>query len=431
VAFLNQAAGVNEFFKGESYSCGAGPGLIKDPTQIVTYGWEIYSQRTELLNDHGTIKVAQDATTIGGFIDRGSLGTVAADDPFVLTAAEEKQLAHSQRRLELNGANNTETLTVTSGTCDTNTGFQVGLDVGSDVVCEKLKCCLGVDNNDPWYNNFEMELYSATAASGPTSWSLRAGYRADTDHPEWMISVDAFHDDFGGNRDFSDSRNEIIIDLAALAANAELSSPASNTAMRYWKIVFKAFASSTNVNPAMVGMVAYDASGDPIGIPVDRRLGIAEDTNYLANTVVRATWRQDHDQSGTNGTLSSSGVTFTLSGGTFAADIADGDFVRELDGGDNVVQEVEVSSRDTPTQLTAKTTPGTAFSAEANWEVVRNADFRPRDDEGDTEDQARFPTAVGEVYICPVTGHIAYSAADIGTSRELQVEEHIKVKRTL
>lgn len=422
VAFLNQNAGVNEFFADEFYTFGVSPGLFKDATQQITYGWDLYTFRTELLNERLSPKTASHATAVGGFLDRGSLAGVLTDNPFVLTTLQQRHLAHHQRRLFLNGTNGSAAVQVSTGAIGAATGWQVGLDVGADTVAEKLKVALATDNAAVW-QDVAIDLYSATAAAGPSSWTLEATYQADQDHPAWVLRADAFNDVSALVALSAASRaNEIIIDLAALGIVV---------AKRYWKVVFRAFNTETTAGPAIVGIVAYDGAGLPIGIPAAKRLAAATASDYLANHVLRATWLIDDDaQAGGTG-VSSSGVTVTLAGGTFDTEIANGDFLRILDGSQNIVSEHAISSRDSGTQLTLSQAPETAFSAEINWEVARNADVRPRDDEGGGENQARFPAGEFEVYVCPVTGHIHYHDDAVTNGRVLRVEEHVKVKRSL
>lgn len=92
-------------------------------------------------------------------------------------------------------------------------------------------------------------------------------------------------------------------------------------------------------------------------------------------------------------------------------------------------RESSISSVDTDAQLTFSA-DAQAFSA-VDWEVVRNAEVRPRNDEGGGEDQARIPATPSEVFICPVTGHIVFHQTDIDRGRVLNIDRYTHVRRGL
>lgn len=90
-------------------------------------------------------------------------------------------------------------------------------------------------------------------------------------------------------------------------------------------------------------------------------------------------------------------------------------------------RENKILSVDSSTQLTF-TAPAQPFTS-VDWEVVRNADIRPRDDEGGGENTPRFPAAGGEVFCCPVTGGSVYHSKDVERARTFRPERYIKVRR--
>lgn len=92
--------------------------------------------------------------------------------------------------------------------------------------------------------------------------------------------------------------------------------------------------------------------------------------------------------------------------------------------------DMKIFSRDSTTQITLYGN-APAYYASENWEVVRPADVRPRDDEGGSENLARFPNAAGEIFLCPVTGGIFYHATDVSNARVTRWERYVKVKRSL
>lgn len=426
VEFLNQNSGTDEFLAGEYYTCVATRGISKDPTQEFTYKYEFYNERTDLIDELSTDKTATNGTARGGYRDGEDL---TVNDPVSTPLTyNSTYLAHHQRQLFLDGSNNTPNAQISAFTSNTTTGFSMGLDLGASVVAEQLIFGLSGESNNNFFPQILIDLYSS---SDNVTYELRSSYAYNTDNPEWMINVDAFHEDKTGSTQLNNFNRgvNVEIDLAELEANnAFVGATTTNAAQRYWKLVFRSAASATNVDPKLISAVAYDAAGDPLGMPAAKHLGTANDSNYLANYVIRATWRQDNN-SQAGGTTDGSGTTITLNSGAFDIDILENDYFRELDGSGNIVQEHVIDSRDSNTQLTLKTA-AVAFTG-SNWEVARNADVRPRDDEGGGEDQARFPAQAGEVYICPVTGWIYYHADDVTDNRILRIDRYVKVKRSL
>ena len=103
--------------------------------------------------------------------------------------------------------------------------------------------------------------------------------------------------------------------------------------------------------------------------------------------------------------------------------------VSDATGSGVVYREYTISTVDSPTQLTF-TAVADPFSA-ASWEVVRNADIRPRGNEGGGENQARIPELAGEVFVCPLTGHIWYADIDVVRGREFHMDKYAKVFRSI
>jgi hypothetical protein len=473
LAFQNQNAGVNEFFADENYTFGSSPGVLKEATQEFTYGWDLYSQRTELLNTRligtggvGTTinnKTASHSTAVGGYTGFDSPVVPTTDNPFLGGGAtalanigEARKLAMYQRRLFLNGAANTNTPNLsTAGTYNATNGTQIGVDLGSDTIAAKLRLVFDGASSNFFYGRWKIDLYSNDAAAGPGTpsvWVLRASYDPDNDYPGWIMRTDAFRNSATGGS-FNDSF-EVTVDLAKLDGDGNLNdwptggagTPGTeNVAQRYWKFVITEPGSGGGQAgpPTVTSVAAFDVSGNPIGIPADKRLDNAEDSNWMACYVLRATWEIDDDTNAGGATVTSSGTTVTLSAGNFDTDVLAGDFLRILGTGAptlNVIsEEYEIDTHTPPSgTLTLVNAPPVDFVAAANWEIVRNADVRPRDDEGGTpaEDQAQFPdnTDSGDefkVYICPVTGHIFYHDDAVTNSRKLRIEDHVKVKRNL
>jgi hypothetical protein len=420
VDFTNQNAGIGEFIADEYYSCLVTSGIGKDPTQELTYKYEFYDERTELIDERLTNKTATNGVARGAVRQIEDL----TSNPPISTSLSytEVQLAHHQRRLLLNGSNGTVSTTIANSTTDANNGFSVGIDLGASTIASKVICALGFEATAAFYSTMVIDLYSS---NDNLTYELRSTYNQTANHPEWQVNVDAFHDSTTLTSTHTDSPSEYVVDLTALAANnAFVGVTLTNVAQRYWKFVFRTTSSVAAVGMNTIGIVAYDGSGVPIGMASDKFIGTANDSNYLANYVIRATWRQDNN-SIAGGTTSGIGTTITLGSGSFAVDIVANDYFRELDGGGNILQEHKILSRDSSTQLTLATSV-TTFAG-SNWEVARDADVRPRDD----FTQARFPAAAGEVYICPVTGWIAYHATDVSATRVLRVERYVKVKRSL
>lgn len=514
IAFADSGAGGTEFVGGEYYTFSASRGLIKTATQELSYSYDIFHERTRLF-DRGdeAAKTAATQTAAGGFIDVGSLASVTTDDPFGLTASEAAQLAHFQRRLGLDGTNNTETLQF-NGTINTTNGFQVGLDIGSDSTASVLRFGI-TDMNSDNIENIQIDLYSATAADTPSSWgSPRATYRSDQDAPEWNLSPDGNHNLHGSTYQIGNMIN-IEVDLDALETNGNLANPGTNDAMRYWKMVIYRHTGSLAHTAELIGCAAYDSSGLPIGVTSANYLTQANETNFLAVFPIRFVFIQDEGtgttasrgpsdnqvtltadafdifKSGTGDTITqdtpiagtatlddagaagtdaftsndvgryirisgasnsgnnglfpitavnsgtqieytnASAVTETSSFSWTLDGVAPNDFFRELDSNGLVVQERIIDTVDSETQLTM-TLDLDAFTTE-DWEVVRNADVRARDDEGGGEDQAEFPpsgaSGQSQVFLCGVTAWIAYNDDDITAGRQMRAERYVEVFR--
>ena len=575
VSFSNGAGGPTIFVADEYYTFGAAIGVIKDATQQLSWSYDIYTERTDLVLDEAP-KTASNRIGTGGRVNALRTATPATVDPF---ASSQAQNIIYQRSLLLNGSNGTVNQAISTGGSGAGTASEIhyGIDLDSDVVTSQLRFCFnsGAEWTDPL-----IRLYSAKAGDGPTAWTLRAEYQHSQDAPDWVWVADAFGTNSTANITGSNVPISIEIDLSEMASQGRMLNGTDLT-QQYWKLVITPLAHSQTLMPA--GIVAFDGDGKPHGATTSHYLKDAHESNYLANYVVRATWRQDigtgsaargpatnqvtltgdefalsvdgigngttdsisapaaNEQTLTvadgafnakhigrniiigsagngvnNGTflvtdvLSATQVVYTnaagvvesgfsgtweidgtaandwfrakvtgtvdsftdnVSGiqtlvaatGTFVAEdrgrvitIAsatevanNGTFVitRVIDstsiqlrneGGVleavtsatwRIIREYRIATADSLTQLTL-TSAAQPFSA-VDWEVVRNADVRPRDDEGGGEDVAAFPSTPGQIFVCPVTGHIVYHPLDISYGRVLNVDRYIKVKRGL
>lgn len=453
VDFANSGAGGDEFVINEYYSFSASIGLIKTTTQELTWNYDIFHEKTDLFRrgDEPDITLANHVAR-GGFINTGALTNVQTDNPFrdlgtpanshtsLTNARQALLLANFQLRIPQDGNNNAETIAIT-GTPSTANGWQIGIDLGADTVTATLRFCFANDMGNAYIQNMQADVYSATAASldlpagGQIDWqSPRITYRSDQDHPNFLVTPGNFRNNNNDGFASVDHGVAIELDIAQAATDANLANPATNDAMRFWKIAFLRHTGSGALSIRhLVSVSAFDASGNLIGIGVNNKLSFAEDSNYLANLVTRAVFIQDDDATA-GGNCDGTSTTITLLAGTFDTDIVQNDFFRELDSNGDVVQEVLIDSRDSGTQLTLQSALPFNFTNSA-WEVVRNADIRPRDDEGGGEDQAEFPPTgalgEGQIFVCPVTGVIGYNDNDVTATRAFRVERVVKVKRSL
>lgn len=430
VAFATGGTGPTEYIRGEYYTWGASHGLIKDPTQQIQWGYDLFYQKTDLIvkpmSESNATWTASQITPRFGFLDNRSLASVTTDNPFILTTSASIQGASYQRRLLLDGTNNTQNVT-SSGNPTTTSGWQAAIDFGADTIASKLKVCLGNPVGSPFFSNLKIDLYSSTAASGPSSWTLRNTFSMATDCPAWTMQLDAFRNNINATLG---TAAEFTVDLGYLDGSGSFG---SNTAQRYWKMALYASTSTVATVVNFNGMVGFDSQGKPIGISENNRLSTSTDTNYMANYVIRCVWVQ---QGPVASTLQPGPAInqVQLSAGTFdTTKVQANDYIRVLDGSNNVLQELKISNV-TSTIITV-TTPVTLGFSNATWEIVRNAVIRPRDDEGGGEDQAVFPPSggpgVGQVFICPVTGFIMYNDEDITAGRQFRRERYVKVKREL
>jgi len=577
-AFGNGGGGPNIFVANEYYTFSVAKGLVKDATQEVTWSYDIFSEKTELVAgaEALTNKTCVDSSVRGGFINVGSLASVLTQDPFTpLTATQRLQLGHHQRRIALDGTNNTLAIGPLSGNITTVNGWQLAIDIGSDVVASRVLFAFSGYNTLAW-DETQIELYSSTAAAGSASWTLRHTFRTDQDHPYFNLRPDAFHNVAGGSN-FSTGCVELEVDLdnqfaPANGSGDQIAAPAnnghqvltdaaglftqamtgrsiiiaggnaanngrftvtrfisntqieyrnptgvaealfagtwtfeSNTAARYWKIAVRSFGTSSATDGHMVGVAAFDSSGVPLGMTNSKYLLTSPDVDYLANYVLRGVFVQDEGTGGTaargpgnnqvtltadsftgvaandffrlkmagvgNGTTDSISApnydgeqTLTIGAAAFIAAQVGGTVIVQgatnpLNNGafrivavpsattvryqnstgvaqasyggswDITAQERRVSTVDSATQITVASNFDAAFTAQ-DWEVVRNADVRPRDNEGGSEQNARLPSIAGEVFICPVTGHIFYHADDVAAARTFRVLRYVKVKRS-
>jgi hypothetical protein len=511
--FLN-GVGPPQFITGEYYTFGASIGILKDATQQLTFSYDMYNEKTELVHSATNI-TASDGTTLGGYVPPANQVSVIDDDPFTGAgrpgAAAQLQLGHYQRRLNLNGTNGTQNTTI-SGSATGVVGLQYAIDLASDVNASMLRFGL---NSAGWSpataRELTIDLYSSTAAqfAGPSpKWTLEATYASSLDCPQWNIAVDTFHDATTSAAIDGTASLDIEIDLVALGLSA--------TAKRYWKIHIHSEGSSVAIGTVLNNVVAFDTTAGPAGPlpivgPAAKYLPMSVDSNYLANYPVRVVFVQDE---GTGTTSSRSTTNFrvvTLSGDTFGTvvpfDVAANDYFRvtrlsaggatksisapniltgvstitdtaggfgdvfaggriRITGATNAVNigtfsvvevidsqnitvfnpaaiaegpnslswqiwspDFKILTRDSTTQITL--TVDVPYWANEDWEVVRNADVRPRDDEGGVEDQARFPLTAGEIFLCPVTGHIFYHSSDVSNARTVRFERVVKVKRSL
>lgn len=294
IAFEDSGAGGTEFVQDEDYTFGVSIGLIKTATQEFEWSFDLFNQKTDLFNrGDEAVKTCLAKAVRAGFITAGSLASVETDDPFILSARAADQGAHYERRFPLDGGagENSETVQ-TTGTVSTVNGFQLGVDVGSDVIASSIRFGLADIPADAG-ENIQIDLYSATEADGPDTWgSPRATYRSDTDGPEWIFQSDAYRNITAS--DFATPEGiDIEIDIEALETNGNLANPGTNDAMRFWKIAIFRHVGSAAVTTEFLGCVVFDTSGLPIGVPADRYLSFANDTNYLANFIIRAVFIED------------------------------------------------------------------------------------------------------------------------------------------
>ena len=219
----------------------------------------------------------------------------------------------------------------------------------------------------------------------------------------------------------------MAVDLEALGGSGSFG---SNTARRYWKAAFSTFGSSgpPQSPQSVIGIHALGADGKPIGISEDNYLAYAHEIDYLANHVIRGVFLQD---SGTNNASQGTALNHVvLSAGTFqSSSIAQNDFFRVLSG-TTMLQEHRIRSvKPSATELVLSTPIRYGFT-NSSWEIVRDADIRTGGADGGT---AQFPptggAGSGQVFICPVTGHIRYNDSDIANGRRFRPERTIKLRR--
>ena len=431
VSFANSGAGGDEFVADEYYTFGASQGLIKDPTQDLTYSYYGFFPASSTLIDTPEVKTASRHTVTGGFISNSAYAGVLTENPFVLAADAAQQSTLYQRQFILDGVTPNTVSLNPSGTMNNANGTTYAIDLGSDQVVSQLRILLGgisTTNAD----EIQYELFSATDAAGPTSWTLRRIFLRTEDNPQFYVNAGAFR---VSSISAESTDSELIFDLGELATASDPQFGA-NTAARYWKLFIRAIPASSFAianNLEMGNLTAFDAGGIPIGYSANQRLSVATDTDFLAVYPVVTVILQDDNTSAGGSTSRGPGLNqVTLNAGTFDADIGIGDVFRVLSGG-NIVSSATVSSRDSNTQLTLiGNIPNFTTS---DWEVVRNIDVRPRDDQGGNEDDPALPpTGVGgalQLYLDPITGYIWYSDDDISNTRSIRFEKYIKVSRTL
>lgn len=429
IAFAN-GAGPLQFVTGEYYTFGASIGCIKDPTQQITFTYDFYNEATTYDTDEAaTARVAQVQTAAGGIISCGALTTVTTDAMGFPAASptggtQAAQLGCYQRSLLLDGTNNTVNCNlVGSGTIDTTHGFQIGVDFGSAVVASLVRFAFEGFSATAWAA-IQIDLYSSpdNSSSAPT-WTLRGSYTALSDNPYWNIQTDAFHNSATGSVYSSSGTsgvNEVEVDLNSLLGGG-------NTSQRYWKIAVHMTSGSASVSAFhAVGATGFDGSGLPIGIPSALYLTASNDSNYLANMIIRGTWLEAGGTVGGSTGASGSGTTTVTTTGSFSGAAAN-DYFRILTG-PYAGTEIQIASVTDSTHIVLVSV--SPFFGPEDWTIRRNASFRPIDNQGGGENQARFPTATGEVFLCPVSGHMAFASGDITSSNTLYIDKFVKVKRS-
>jgi hypothetical protein len=320
---FNDPGGTPVFEKGEYYTFLATVGVAKDAVQEITFSGKGYRLTTQkIVAEARTQRTAQHHTPICA--RQNSIPDAPNDDTFAasgMSAVEQRQLGHYQRTLWHDGANGTTDLAAVITYNTTTGGSQIALDLGSDQQVSTLALCFFQGGDNQWWGQCQLELYSSADAGGVTPWTLRATYRPDQDHPEWILQTNALHlfngATYGPAQGGSGAYNtaEFFIDLDALETAAKLASPATNDPQRYWKVVLKQHTGSRSVTVEWVGLSAYNTSGVIIGYPSDLKLGTADDSNYLANYILRSTWIED-EGTGTTAT-SGDGLNVTLAADTF------------------------------------------------------------------------------------------------------------------
>lgn len=433
VSFVNSGIGGTEFVAREYYSFGVSSGLLKDPTQELSYYFDFYWTETTLITRPSAAEAAQNktasyGTAAGGFLASGSLAAVTSDNPFSgVSASQARQLAFPQAQFLLDGSNNTEDISLTSASYSETSGSQQALDMGADTVCSQLRLIQAADAASDGAN-WVYDLYSAAASAGPASWTLRGTYARGTDTPGLVYRTAAFRTNTGDVSTAGDSY-EVIFDLGELE-NTGVFGP--NIAVRYWKIVYRrqAGTGSSSRNYQAGPLYALNGTGNPVGFTPNQHLNTAPDSNWLGNFIIRAVFVQDTGSGSASRGPSDNQVTLTA--GTFSSDIGQGDFFRVLSGG-GVTQELVIESRDSATQLTFTSDAGNFSSS--NWEAVRNADIRPRDNAGGGENVSRLPPAgpsgQSEVFVCPVRGFFFFNDIDVADGRTFRVERYVKAQRAV
>jgi len=313
-AAFSDPGGTPVFTAEEYYTAILTTGIAKDSDASLTWDARHFSERAvKIVAEARTKRLCQYHTARAGILQ--GITAVLTDDPLTSGGQSDKskrQLAMHQRRIQYDGANGTDDEQL-SQALTTSDGVQLSLDVGADTIASQLRFLIQ-ENSLLLWGNLVIELYSATAAAGPASWSLRATYDSESDQPEWILKANAARAVLAIALP-AGSVTEFIIDLDALETATKLTSPATNDAMRHWKVVFKQSTGSQTANEYVGPISAIDATGAAIGVPAALKLGTAEDANTLANMTLRASFIEDEGV-GTTAT-SGDGINVTLAADKF------------------------------------------------------------------------------------------------------------------
>lgn len=431
VSLANSGDGGDEFVANEYYTFGASHGLIKDPTQELTYSYYGFFPCSSSLIDTPEIKTASRHTAVGGFVANSPQAGVLTENPFVLTTAQAQQSTLFQRQFVLNGTVPNSVTLAPTGTINNTNGITYAIDLGSDQVVSQLKFLIGQ------LASFQAlvvqyDLYSATDADGPADWTLRRTFLRAEDNPQVLINGSTFRTTATTG---TEANHEMIFDFGELAAASDPQFGA-NTAARYWKIFARTIVGESFAvgGSARFGnLAAFDSGGNPIGVAANQRLSVATDSDFLAVFPVSTVFLLDDNTIAGGSTSRGPGLNqVTLNAGTFDTDIGNGDIFRVLVGG-NVTASATIDTRDSGTQLTL--IGNIELFTTSDWEIVRNIDVRPRDDQGGNEDDPALPpsgpSGALQLYLDPITGYIWYSDDDVTNTRSIRFEKYVKVSRTL
>lgn len=382
---------------GETFTAGVSPGIVKTPAARVDVDVQTYLVPSEEVVSEGPIAAAD-------WTSRAAQALVApasvASTTVVVDDAAARASAVAQRSRSTRSS-------LSKGAGD---AYAVALDLGATVVAARLAFIFARDSfPDP---NTIYHLYSGT----PGSWTLRATATPLSDaRPDWSFQLGAHR---GAPAASLAAPFGVFVDVWSLGANQRFEGGTlTNDAARAWMLVET--GSETGARQ-LWSAYAYDDQNRFIGAPA--RFLRASDADFSGLDARRL-----------ERVLGTRNLTITaLSGGLYATVASS---VSEVAAGDLVVIDLTQPGGPGPRE-----DGSTTFEALISGASGTTLSFAPpglpvsfsgldASVRRISDITASAPSGDDDIFVCPITGSLEFSAGAVARGLTFEVERYVKLAR--